>query len=124
MDITWQGVAAIIGTLIILAGFLIQVYRIKRDSEIDGWEPDINKLESSLKSKQREVREELINRIINNETKLEVLSSQVEEVKKNIDELKRDFKKSNYSDSNDVNMKRLDQKFEQLTDLVKDYMNK
>lgn len=100
-SITWPIAVSIIGTLVVLAGFLITLF--KKDTT--PWSADLQQSEDDLATSIREV-----------EHRTTVSEGKQKEIFRRLDELKSDLK--DLSDNNDKKNDKLEEKLDNITQLV------
>ena len=103
--ITWPVAVSIMGTLVIIAGFLMNWIK-KNDAP---WGDDIQKTEDKLSTSIRE-----------NEHRTTVMEGKQHELVRRVDELKLDLKE--IEESSDKKMEKIEEKLEKITQLMIDIL--
>ena len=104
-EITWPVAVSIMGTLVIIAGFLLNFFK-KADAP---WSDDLQKTEDKLQTSVRE-----------NEHRTTVMEGKQHELVRRVDELKLDLKE--IEDSSDKKMEKIEENLEKITQLMIDIL--
>jgi len=104
-NITWPVAVSIMGTLVIIAGFLMNWIK-KNESP---WSEDIQTTDDKLSTSIRE-----------NEHRTTVMEGKQHELKRRVDELKIDLKE--IEESSDKKMEKIEEKLEKITQLMIDIL--
>ena len=104
-EITWPVAVSIMGTLVIIAGFLLNWFK-KSDAP---WSDDVQRAEDKLQTSVRE-----------NEHRTTVMEGKLHETIRRVNELKLDLKE--IEDSSDKKMEKIEEKLEKITQLMIDIL--
>jgi len=104
-EITWPVAVSIMGTLVIIAGFLLNWFK-KTDAP---WSNDLQMTEDKLSTDIRET-----------EHRTTVMEGKQHELLRRVDELKADLKE--IEDSSDKKMEKIEEKLEKITQLMIDIL--
>lgn len=104
-DLTWPMVVSLIGSLVIIAAFLMNWIK-KNDAP---WAEDIQTVENKLSTSIRE-----------NEHRTTVMEGKTQELIRRVDELKIDLKA--IEDSSDKKLEKIEDKLEKITQLMIDIL--